>query len=814
VSIPGPPRDRHRPDLRLFGAAAGTWAASLAALQVSFRAAVVGAVMAAAAAAVIAARLTLATRRRPLVGRRLTGRLGRDARGWAVAGVLLGVVCGGLATAARTSARDADPLASLARDQAQVRAELTVTDDPRPLRSSRVGPPTYLIPARLTRLLPTGSEAPARSAPAAGIEEKVQLDVRIIVFATGDAWRALLPSQRVTTAGRLAPPRGGDLTAAVLAARSEPEIGHRPSWMQVAAGRLRAGLQAACLPLPAEPSGLLPGLVLGDTSRLDPAVGEEFRETGLTHLVAVSGSNVAIILSVVLYVARWCRAGPWLSAGICAVALAGFVILVRPSPSVVRAAAMGGVGLLALASGRGRSAAPALAAAVVAGLIVDPALAVDPGFALSVLATGALVLLAPRWRDALLAHGVPRGAAEALAVPAAAQVACTPVVAALSGSVSLSAIPANLLAVPAVAPATILGVASAVVSPLWPEAATVLAWLASWPARWLVGIAHVGAGLPAGSVPWPAGLSGGLALAALTVAIIVAARRRVLRRLLVAAALGLAVGAVPVRVLAPGWPPPAAVVVVCDVGQGDAVVLPVGDGEAVVVDAGPDPVPVDACLRRLRVKTVALLVITHFHADHVGGVAGVFRGRTVSELVVPPFDEPAEGERQLRETAGSVPVTPVGPGWRFVRGRLDLRLLGPVRPLAGTRSDANNNSLVLRAERGPITMLLTGDAETEEQRDLLSLGPDLLRADVLKVAHHGSTYQDGEFMEKVDPAVAVVSVGAGNPYGHPSPRLMADLVRGGARVARTDLEGDIAVVAIGDGIGLVRSQGTAGAGHG
>ncbi len=147
---------------------------------------------------------------------------------------------------------------------------------------------------------------------------------------------------------------GGDLTAAVLTATGAPDLAGRPSWPQVVAGRLRAGLQAACHPLPAEPGGLLPGLVIGDTSRLDPGLAEEFRATGLTHLVAVSGANVAIVLGVVLFVVRRCRAGPWLCAVVCGVALLGFVILARPSPSVVRAAAMGAVGLLALVAGRNR----------------------------------------------------------------------------------------------------------------------------------------------------------------------------------------------------------------------------------------------------------------------------------------------------------------------------------------------------------------------------------------------------------------------------------------------------------------------------
>lgn len=639
----------------------------------------------------------------------------------------------------------------------------------------------------------------------------VTLDVRVIVFATDDGWRGLLPSQRVATTGKLAPARGDDLTAAVLTATGSPELIDRPSWTQLAAGRLRAGLQAACASVRGEAGGLLPGLVIGDTSRLDPSVAEEFRATGLTHLVAVSGANLAIVVGVVLLGARWCRAGPWLSVLVCATALAGFVILARPSPSVVRAAGMAAIGLLALASGRTRMAAPALATAVIVGLLIDPALAVDAGFALSVLATGALVLLAPRWRDALMARGVPTGLAEALAVPAAAQVACGPVIVALSGEVSLVAVPANLLAAPAVPPATLLGVGSAVVSPLWPDGAELLAWLASWPARWLVAIADAGAAVPVGAVPWPAGVVGSLVLAALTLCLLAAARRPVLRRVLVVSALGVAVGAVPIRWAASGWPPPGTIVVACDVGQGDALVLPVGAHEAVMVDTGPEPVAVDGCLRRLGVRTVSLLIVTHFHNDHIGGLPGVLRDRRIGGVVVPTFGEPAAGERAVRTdaSASGVPVTEVGPGWTYARGRLDLRLIGPTRPLTGTRSDPNNNSLLVRAMSGGVSMLFAGDAETEEQHALLAdLDRTALRADVLKVAHHGSSYQDPDLIDSVHPVVALVSVGAGNPYGHPSLPVLQRLARDGARVLRTDLNGDLAVVVSAQGLGVAVSRGS------
>ncbi|MFI7026522.1 ComEC/Rec2 family competence protein [Micromonospora sp. NPDC049900] len=777
--------DARVPDLRLAGLAVAAWLTALAGLHLTAARALLVAVLAAAVGVLVAVHL---------LG--FAGRQGALARryGWTVVAVLIGVVCGGAATSARLAVRDAGPLRALVDDGGQVSAELTVRDDPRALRGGIVGrPPTLLVSARLVTV--TGPAGHRVTTPA-----------RVLVLADDPAWRGLLPGQRITAEGRLTEPRGGDLTGAVLLAEGAPVRLGSASVLQRAAGVLRAGLQRACAPLPDDPGGLLPGLVVGDTSELPDTVEEDFRATGMTHLNAVSGSNVAIVVGAVLLAARWARAGPTLAVVLCGLALVGFVILVRPSPSVVRAATMGAIGLAALATGRPRAAVPALAAGVAVLVLVDPDLAGDAGFALSVLATGGLLLLAPRWRDGLRRRGVPAGAAEALAVPAAAQLACSPVIAGLSGTVSLVAVPANLLVVPAIAPATVLGVLAATISPVWPAGAQAVAWLAHWPAWWLVLVARHGARVPAGNLPWPGGVSGALLLAALTVALLVAVRRPVVRRLVAVLTAAVVVGTLPVRVAAPGWPPKGWVVVACAVGQGDVVLLPVAAGRAVVVDAGPDPAAADACLRRLGVRRVPLLVISHFHVDHTGGVAGVFRDRRVDTVVTPRWPEPEMGRDLVHDTAAAhgTPLVAAPAGWRYRAGAVDLVVLGPPYPMRGTRSDPNNNSLVLRATVAGVRILLAGDAETEEQQALREhLPPDGLRAEVLKVAHHGSAYQDPAFLDAIAPAVALVPVGAGNTYGHPNEAVLARLSRGGARVLRTDRDGDVAVVVGPSGLAVV-----------
>jgi competence protein ComEC len=261
--------------------------------------------------------------------------------------------------------------------------------------------------------------------------------------------------------------------------------------------------------------------------------------------------------------------------------------------------------------------------------------------------------------------------------------------------------------------------------------------------------------------------------------------------------LAAIVSALPVRVLTTGWPPPGWLAVACDVGQGDALVLAAGHGAGVVVDAGPESAAVDRCLRRLEITAVPVLVISHFHVDHVGGVAGVFKRRAVGGVVTADHAEPAAGRAVVLSAAAAarVTVTAAAPGWAAATGPVRMSALSAAEPLRGTRSDANNNSLVLRVQSGGYTFLLSGDAETEQQQALLArYGAAGLRADIVKVPHHGSAFQDTDFLRAVGAGAALVSVAADNGYGHPNPAVLARLAAAGARVMRTDRDGDVAVV--------------------
>lgn len=685
-----------------------------------------------------------------------------------------------------------DPLTGLAGRSVNVTMRVSVDERPRPVQAAgyagqQAGARLVVVGATVRRAEAAGGQAASRG--------------RVVLLAPSQPWAGVLPGQEVTVTGKLMPPRGGDLTVAAVHVRGPPTSAGQAPWWQRAAESVRAALREACSVLSDDAAALVPGLVVGDTSRISAQVQREFTDAGLTHLMAVSGSNLAVVAGAVLLLLRLLRVGPRTSALMAGVALGGFVVLAGPEPSVLRAGVMGAVGLLALALGRERSVVPALALAIGVLVVWDPAMAVDFGFALSVLATAGLVLLAPPWVESMSRRGVPPGLAEGLAIPLAAFLVTAPVLAGMAGQVSVVSIAANILAAPVVAPATVLGVLTAVLATFWPAAAKVPALAAGPEAHWLLLVARRAARVPGAVVPWPGGWWGGaLALVAVVLVVLVLRRPR-LRVGLALLLVGVLLVVVPARVISPGWPPARWAMVACDVGQGDAEVLATADeGRAIVVDTGPEQGPVDECLARLGVERVPLVVLSHLHADHISGLESVFDGRSVGGIAVGPGRMPGWAWRQVSETAARhhVPLLELEVGQRLEWPGLSMEVIGPryVMPRADDDSDGtniNNASVVLRASTPAGRVLLTGDVELLAQGDLLSSGVDL-RADVLKVPHHGSRYSLRPFLGAVSPRLALISVGAGNTYGHPSKSTVDALLAGGALVARTDTDGDTAVI--------------------
>ncbi|MEV4251937.1 ComEC/Rec2 family competence protein [Spirillospora sp. NPDC049652] len=627
----------------------------------------------------------------------------------------------------------------------------------------------------------------------------VRTRVPVLLLASGREWSRLVPSMKVRCVGRLAPPKHAELLAAVVLVRGPPSVVGGPSSVQRVAGTVRAKLRQAANVLRPDARGVLPAMVVGDISRLDPDLAEDFTTAGLSHLLVVSGANLAIVVGAVLALCRLAglgRRGAPLIAGLAVVA---FVVIARPDPSVLRAAVMATIGLLALFTGRPRQGVPALAGAVLLLVLVDPELSRSYGFALSAAATAGLLVLAPAWRDRLRRR-LPGPVADAVAVAVAAELAVAPILVMMSGELGVVSIAANLLADPAVAPATLLGATGAVVAPFSPGAAGLILRPAEYPVRWIIWIARTASTLPYATLPWASGALGAVGLliaGGITIAML---RSRRLRLLFAAAVAGVLAGVLCMHLLAPGWPPPGWQLVACDVGQGDGLVLAAGPGRAVVVDAGPEPSAIDGCLRRLRIREVPLLVLTHPHADHIDGVPGVRHGRHVGLALVTPV-----GFGREARFAGNVPMRAALPGQTWRVGDLSLTVLGPqaTGPRLTAQDDGmtmNNASIVLVASRPGFSALLPGDVETEAQQALVSALPHV---QVLKVPHHGSRSQHRPFLAAAHASIGLVSVGKDNDYGHPSPHTVGILQHLGTRVLRTDQQGDIAIVRTRTGIATV-----------
>jgi competence protein ComEC len=504
---------------------------------------------------------------------------------------------------------------------------------------------------------------------------------------------------------------------------------------------------------------LLSGFLIGDVSRLSDPDLEALRRSGLTHFVAVSGSNVALFLAAWWVLTAPFGLGPKRRAVIGAVGLVVFVVATRWEASVVRASVMAGMVLGGAAAGIAIDAWVALGGAVTVLLLVSGHLAADVGFQLSVAATLGILVGAGLFGDKR-----PRWLWTPLGATVAAQAAVVPILLLHFGTVPLLSPVANLIAGPFVAAATVVGAVG-----VFTGLGAVVA-VGSALAGAVLEIAHLAAG-------WPQ-----LGVAGATAAIVagVAAGRAPLRPWIVFGAT--IVLATPI-VLQPG-PPSVATVTFLDVGQGDAVLVRDPSGLVAVIDGGRDPVAFDDALRRYGVRKIDLLVVTHGDDDHVGGLREVFNRVAVGRMWVPKHPDlgPILHDLVDEALALGIPVDRVVAGRRMGLGQVSVATLGPGRRY----SSQNDGSVVLWVAAGR-TVLLAGDAEAAAQRDLPELDPD-----VLLVPHHGSSTTDLDWLERTLDDVAVISVGP-NTYGHPTPEIMEVLRESGAEVHITRDEGDVSI---------------------
>ncbi|MBA2475543.1 MAG: ComEC/Rec2 family competence protein [Actinobacteria bacterium] len=502
----------------------------------------------------------------------------------------------------------------------------------------------------------------------------------------------------------------------------------------------------------------------------------------------MSGQNVAYLAGGVVILA-WLLGIPRPLGHLAVLpAIACYVLAVGWQPSVVRAGVAGALASLAWLAARQRDRWYVLLVGAFVLLAWNPYNLVDPGFQLSFVAVGAIFLLVPRVEAFLAGYPLPRPLAGAVAVSVACTVATAPLVWLHFGALPLFGLLANVLAAPAVAPLLGLALAAAGLEPVLPGAAAALGWLNGWVAVYLAGCARIVAALPHAQV---SSLRGAGVLLAVCTLLLAAGRSppRTRRRLLGAALLTAVAFGVWSLWPAPSLPPPRGLrITFLDVGQGDGVLLQVPEG-AVLVDQGPPEARVAEQLGRLGVHRLALLVLTHPQRDHIGGAADVLRKLDVDLALDPRLPAPSSDEAAALAAARRrrVPVRLARAGLRYRLGALRLRVLWPDGP-GSPGQDPNDHATVLLASYGRVDVLLTADAESN-----VTLPRRPPQVEILKLAHHGSAdpLLPG-LLRLTRPRIAVISVGAGNDYGHPtSSTLRALEAVPGLDVYRTDRDGRV-----------------------
>ena len=604
----------------------------------------------------------------------------------------------------------------------------------------------------------------------------------------------------------------GDRVSALVFSDERPDMmAPAPDALGWAHGLRRSFVGVASV-LPGWGGQLLPGLSIGDTSAVGVDLDEAMKASSLSHLTAVSGANCAIVVAIGFALGGALGVRRSVRIGLAVVLLTAFVVLVTPESSVIRASVMACAVLIALASGRPAAGLAVLCTVVVTLLIADPWLSRDYGFALSVLATGGLLVLTRPLTD-LLARVVPRPVAAAFALPLAAQLACQPVLVMLDPTLAVYGVVANLLAGPAAPAATILGLVACLLSAASPVLALPIAWIAWLPAAWIAQVAAWFENAPAARLPLPPGLPGVVVTALVLVLVgglagALRAHRMFLAKVCaigVVAVLALAAGTMVPTVLRDTAKPPGDwAVASCDVGQGDATLLRDGTRFG-LIDVGDDEERLTRCLTRLGVARLDLLVLTHFDADHVGAYAAVV-GR-VTEVLVGPTDGAADERIVDALSGGGATVREVRAG---ASGRLgdatEWSVLWP--PARGEVEPGNDASVVLETRRSVpdsrgdgaavvLSAVFLGDLGADAQNRLRRTRRVPSDVNIVKVAHHGSKDQSGLLYESLRATLGLVSVGE-NDYGHPAASILETLDRVGTSVRRTDRDGIIAVGAVHD----------------
>jgi competence protein ComEC len=613
----------------------------------------------------------------------------------------------------------------------------------------------------------------------------------------------------VSFEGKFEPAGRNSRDAFLVKPLSEIDIVSAPGNTQGLLNDLRASYVASLSGLTPDAKTLVAGLAIGEISELSPELEEQMRIVSLTHLVAVSGSNCAIVVGMVYLIAVALRFGRAGRTVISLTALGLYVLLIGPDPSVLRAGVMAASVIVMIALGRRTWALNALAIAAIILLIADPWLAVEFGFGLSVLATAGILLLAPAMSEKLSSR-MPVPLALGLSVTLAAQLFCLPLLMQLQPGLPTYSVIANLLAGPMVAPVTVLGMIALVLTPVAPPLVSIISWIASL-GTWVIEVVAIFfSGLPIAYFPWATGWPATILSVLLIVAVAIWLRAGSvpMKQLGVGALVVVLVATISVpaasEILPKSWPLRNWSLVACDVGQGDALVIQ-SEGRTAVIDVGSDDELINRCLAELGISRIDLLVLTHFDFDHVGGIKGAISTRSVSTAIVSGFadDRPATKEALDALSKRQASLITAEPRISGTLGEFAWRVIAPSRE-ATEAKDSNDASVVMVFSGPDYDLLLLGDLGEAGQKRISSSATGILgnstKPLILKVSHHGSNDQSSALHENLRPELAVISVGEANGYGHPGKELLDLLERSGSQVLRTDLHGSLAISVTGGAI--------------
>lgn len=637
---------------------------------------------------------------------------------------------------------------------------------------------------------------------------------RVVASQSDSSWLGIHRGQRVKISGNLAIPKSFNsefdykcylyhqrIQTLLYTSYGQIEVIERAGWLDRAVffcrSRIRDAIQVC---FSGNRAGLLMGITLGDTSHLSENLKENFRLTGLAHILAVSGLHVGLLAAVCFSLGRLVRMKGLAQWAVVLSVVVFYALLTGSRPPALRASIMILVGGGAWLLGRDRNLISSLSVAALVLLIYDPFSFFDVGFQLSFTVALALILITPTLSSKI---ALPGRLGNLLAVSVAAQLGAAPILIYYFRQLPIIATIANLAVVPAVAPALFLGLVGGLVG-MFSKVLSFPIYLLARPfLSYIIGMTSALGSFPGATLflepPHP-GLIVGYYLA--LIGGVMSLRKwnfQINFR-------GLLIIFLVVAVLVVWWQvgcgrsPERLTVTFLDVGEGDAALVRTPDGANMLIDGGGDPQTVRQALVRKGVNRLDLLVLTHPHADHVRGLVGVVERFSVKLVLDGGQPHPSFFYRRFLKTIEErhIPYQVAREGQKYQAGeKLKVAVLGPATLFKGTEADLNNNSVVLKLDYGEVSFLFTGDIETEAQAKLVDGQANQLNSTILKIPHHGSSKTIIRFLKAVSPQVAIVSVGAGNPYGHPSRSTLTKLKKLGARTYRTDKDGDVTIVSDG-----------------